>query len=472
MSKLLHIQFLRGLAALSVAFLHAQHDALSLAQRTGQTFEAFTRLPFMAGVDMFFVISGFIMVYASRPLFGKPESRGVFLARRIARIAPLYWTVTTLYLAVALAAPFVLNQPQPSGWMVIASYLFIPVMRPDGLVQPVYSLGWTLNYEMFFYVLFAAVIVLPIRSAMVSIAGASRGLALLGTFMRLPPTLAFWTDPIILEFAFGAGLGWLQSRGVTLSRSVRWALVVWGSGFSLPRVRDPAPVPLMRPLLWGMPVAMLVAAAALREDRTWAASLFTRFCAFLGDISYAIYLIHPFVIRGVEEVAVRSGLAAILGPVGFIMVALAGTVAAAFLFTGRSKDPRRRICGGGWNAPPSSRGLVCSARTSSVPSRPISPSGSSPRISAVELKSALVMNDREEQVARPGASRFRREPMPKGRRRSEPALGGRECGPSSPRDYGHAAPIRRQLGQSSPRMPANRSDRALAARRRHEADGG
>ncbi len=102
LSKLLHIQFLRGLAALSVAFLHAQHDAGSLAARTGQAFEPFTRLPFMAGVDVFFVISGFIMVYASRPLFGKPEARGIFLARRLARIAPLYWAVTTLYLAIAL----------------------------------------------------------------------------------------------------------------------------------------------------------------------------------------------------------------------------------------------------------------------------------------------------------------------------------------------------------------------------------
>ena len=189
--------------------------------------------------------------------------------------------MTTLYLAVALAAPFVLNQPQPSGWMVIASYLFIPVMRADGLVQPVYSLGWTLNYEMFFYVLFAAVIVLPIRSAMVSLLALLAALALLGTF-RLPPTLAFWTDPIILEFAFGAALGWLQSRGVTLSRWWRWALVVLGLGLLAAVGSKPGAVPLMRPLLWGLPVAMLVAAAALREDRTWAASLFTRFCAFLG----------------------------------------------------------------------------------------------------------------------------------------------------------------------------------------------
>ena len=89
MSKLLHIQFLRGLAALSVAFLHAQHDALSLAQRTGQTFEAFTRLPFMAGVDMFFVISGFIMVYASRPCSGS-RTRAVYSWRDGSRGSPRF----------------------------------------------------------------------------------------------------------------------------------------------------------------------------------------------------------------------------------------------------------------------------------------------------------------------------------------------------------------------------------------------
>jgi exopolysaccharide production protein ExoZ len=312
LSKLLHIQFLRGLAALAVAFLHAQHDAAALAIRAGDAFEAFTRFPFMAGVDVFFVISGFIMVYASRPLFGKPESRGVFLARRIARIAPLYWAVTTLYLAIAVTAPFVLNQPQPSAWLVIASYLFVPAMRADGLVQPVYSLGWTLNYEMFFYVLFAAVIALPLKTAMVRLMAILIGLALIGSIIRLPRPLAFWTDPIILEFAFGAGLGWLQSQGVTLGRTVRWTLAILALA------------------LLGIGGADL-GGATLRQDRTETVSSFTRFCAFLGDISYAIYLIHPFVIRGLGEIAIRSGVAAVIGPYGFVLVAMAGTVVAAWV---------------------------------------------------------------------------------------------------------------------------------------------
>ncbi|MET0430390.1 MAG: acyltransferase, partial [Microvirga sp.] len=91
MSKLVHVQVLRALAALSVAFLHAQHDALTLAGRAGTVLALPDRLPWMAGVDVFFVISGFIMVYSSRDLFARPGGPAVFLARRVARVVPLYW---------------------------------------------------------------------------------------------------------------------------------------------------------------------------------------------------------------------------------------------------------------------------------------------------------------------------------------------------------------------------------------------
>ena len=161
MSKLVLVQVLRAAAALSVAMLHAQHDAATLAERTGQVFAPIAAFPWEAGVDVFFVISGFIMVHASTRLFGAEGGARAFLARRIARIVPIYWAVTTLYLAVALAVPDLLNR-ELLGWpLVVASYLFIPMARPDGLVQPLYGLGWTLNYEMFFYALFAVAVRWP-----------------------------------------------------------------------------------------------------------------------------------------------------------------------------------------------------------------------------------------------------------------------------------------------------------------------
>src|SRR5918994_6603978 len=226
--KFVLLQLLRALAALSVAMLHAQHDAAALAERTGRAFAPLTAFPWEAGVDVFFVISGFIMVHASAWLFGTAEGRRVFLARRIARIVPIYWAVTTLYLAIALAAPALLNV-EFIGWKrVLASYLFIPLARPDGVVQPLYSLGWTLNYEMFFYALFALAIVLPYRRAIAALAGTLLALVALGSVVRLPEPFAFWTSPILLEFAFGLGLGHLRAQGVTIGRAAQLALATAG----------------------------------------------------------------------------------------------------------------------------------------------------------------------------------------------------------------------------------------------------
>src|SRR5207237_5929129 len=102
----------------------------------------------------------------------------MFLGRRIARIVPIYWTVTTIYLAVALSAPSLLNSEFLGAGGVLASYLFIPVTRPDGLVQPLYGLGWTLNYEMFFYVLFSLAVAWPRRRAVPALMLALAGLGL------------------------------------------------------------------------------------------------------------------------------------------------------------------------------------------------------------------------------------------------------------------------------------------------------
>ncbi|MGO4571391.1 acyltransferase family protein [Microvirga sp. 2TAF3] len=332
MSKLIHVQLLRAFAALSVAFLHAQHDAAALAARVGKSFTALDRFPWMAGVDVFFVISGFIMVHASRSLFGKPGAQGVFLARRLARIAPLYWIVTTLYLAIALVAPSLLNNDLLAPWQVLASYLFIPFERPNGLVQPLYTLGWTLNYEMFFYGLFALVLIWPRRWALSLLVGLLAGLVIIGRLIALPQPLAFWTDPIILEFAFGLGLGWLRAEGLTLSRIWRWGLAVTGIALlAMNFIGMASDLNEMRPLAWGIPAACLVAAAALGPDRPLSLNALTRFGVLTGDASYAIYLIHPFVIRGIGEIAHRTGADVILGPWGFVVLTLLSVVIAGLI---------------------------------------------------------------------------------------------------------------------------------------------
>ncbi|MFC7397023.1 acyltransferase family protein [Chelatococcus sp. GCM10030263] len=327
--RLLLVQMLRAMAASMVVVHHAQHDAEAVAAHLGLAFTRGDLLPWLSGVDIFFVISGFVMVHASANLFGRVGARRVFLTRRLIRIVPLYWIATTIYLAVALIAPRVLNSDAPSLWQIIASYLFIPFMRADGFVQPVYSLGWTLNFEMLFYFVFAAAIALPRRWA---VAAASAGLALLVAGNRYlgpwPLPLGFWGDTIVLEFALGMGLALLRAQGLRLPGLLRLALIA--AGFFLLHLdlsaADGGVVPQF--LGYGIPAAFIVAAAVLGRE-TGRPPVFERFLVALGDASYALYLLHPFAIRALGQLEARTPLGALLGPWGFVALAYLAAVALA-----------------------------------------------------------------------------------------------------------------------------------------------
>src|SRR5665213_384 len=94
------IQILRAVAALMVVLSHAQNDALREAIANGYRFTRFELLPWDSGVDLFFVISGFIMVYSSQRLFATPGAGGAFISRRLIRIVPLYWMITAIALVI------------------------------------------------------------------------------------------------------------------------------------------------------------------------------------------------------------------------------------------------------------------------------------------------------------------------------------------------------------------------------------
>ncbi len=313
---LTQVQVLRAIAAGAVALRHAQHDAATLSLQNGHVFHAWNPIPWSAGVDVFFVISGLIMVHASRQLFATPGGGRLFLSRRIARIVPLYWIVTTLYVAVALLAPTLLNQTYINARFILASYLFIPAVRPDGIVQPAYELGWTLNYEMFFYVLFAAAIALPLRWAAASVLATLTALVIAGQLAApLGEPLAFWTNPILLEFAFGVVIGVMLAQGVRFDGPRRAALVAAGLFALMLAAAYPELYRVLpRPLIYGLPAALIVAAAALGTHGSQPAGLLARWGAAAGDASYALYLLHPFVIRALRIAFWRTGLLVWLGP--------------------------------------------------------------------------------------------------------------------------------------------------------------
>lgn len=356
------IQILRAAAAAMVAVLHIQHDAAGLAARAGLAFTPATGWPWLAGVDIFFVISGFIMVHASRDLFARPGAARLFLARRLARIVPIYWLATSLYLAALLAAPAALNSARPGWGEILASYLFWPVERADGLVQPVYSLGWTLNYEMLFYGLFGAMLVLPMRKAvtataacLIALVGLGMALPMLG--VSLPTAPAFWSRPIVLEFALGMGIGLLRAEGIRLPGVARLGLAGLGlAGLALDLGSETGQTAWRAVVFHGVPAACLVAAAGLGEgrDRPSASSALSGRlrdgAVALGDASYALYLLHPFVSRALRLVVEKAGIVAVLGPWGFVALALAGSVLVAWLVHRGFERPvtraGRRVLGG------------------------------------------------------------------------------------------------------------------------------
>ena len=332
MSKLPYIQLLRAFAALCVVAFHAQSDAAAVAAGLGMEFARSELFPWLAGVDIFFVISGFIMVYASSRWFGSARAPRAFLAHRIARIVPLYWATTIAYLVVLLVTPGLLNSEYLAPYFVLASFLFIPAARPDGLVQPFYSLGWTLNYEMFFYCLFAICLAFPLRRAVPILLGALMLIVSLGkAFAPFPPPLAFWTDPIILEFAFGVALGWASVEGFFFRRPIRLGLALAGLVLLAIDLTRPGVLPaLPRPLAFGVPAALLVASAGLVSSPSRRSeNLLVRGGVILGDASYALYLLHPFVIRALRELAMRTPIGGLADPWGFVMVAVLLAVAAA-----------------------------------------------------------------------------------------------------------------------------------------------
>jgi peptidoglycan/LPS O-acetylase OafA/YrhL len=141
--------------------------------------------------------------------------------------------------------------------------------------------------------------------------------------------LRFWTDPIILEFVYGMGLGLIYAEGVRLGPVPRAVLSIAALAMLVAVVtRHGELATALRALAYGIPAAMLVAALAFGGG-DGAGRRLARAGAAVGDASYALYLIHPFVIRAGREIVWRAGLAGLIGPWTFVLLSLSGAVLAS-----------------------------------------------------------------------------------------------------------------------------------------------
>jgi peptidoglycan/LPS O-acetylase OafA/YrhL len=306
------VQVLRALAALLVVSGHTLSATGRLLQSQGRA-PPLLAFPGGFGVDLFFAISGFIMVVASGALFGKPCARRLFLTRRAIRLVPLYWAATLLYLPV-----IVLGSRGYDGNLLTAltaSLGFIPYASypADGSNNPypLYTLGWTLNYEVFFYAIFSLFIVLPRRLAL---GGVSLILLMLvvGGEIAHPQAVAlrFWTQPILLEFGFGLALAALWLGNLRLD----WRVCVLIAAAAVLFVAlDPAHLAMKeggpstsndfrRVWSWGIPAAAILLAAAFLESSRTLGGKSLAALTVLGDSSYSLYLVHPFALLALTKV--------------------------------------------------------------------------------------------------------------------------------------------------------------------------
>ncbi len=302
--KILNIQALRGLAVILVIALHLTSNEEKFAH-------GYTVLPdFLAigssGVDVFFVISGFVMVTITRGSFQEKGAISKFIYHRLTRIYPLYWFYSLLMLAV-----FWLQRETGHNTRMVditASFLLLP--QPQ---LPLLVVGWTLVHEIYFYLVFAVLLAFPQRwlLPLMLLWGAA---SIIGWLLFSPvksPLVQLITNPLTLEFIAGGMIAWCHYSGKSASRNGRLFLILaiawWLSGYGIcvKMGLTPESSGWLRVLLYGCPAAMAVFAfVAIEKSSGWQ---LPGWLIWIGDASFSIYLSHLLVIASIGRIWEKFG---------------------------------------------------------------------------------------------------------------------------------------------------------------------
>jgi exopolysaccharide production protein ExoZ len=285
-----NIQVLRGIACLFVVLYHTSADE----SRFGMPFQPlhFVQWFGYAGVDLFFVISGFIIASSNRVNLGRPGRLPKYLVRRLWRIYPTYWAALAIVTGL---------------WAVIAPHLFESItareivetvaLLPQQPMPRLIPAAWSLSYELMFYLVFASLFLLPRRFA-------GGVLLIWGVVVLSVPLIGYKPanrfaalsfNPYVLEFLAGAAVAWrpLRLSGRTALAAVAVAGAWCPLAFLALNPADPIVVAgdlSLRALVFG-PAFLLVVLAAAGWERG-GGRLRLGPLAALGDASYSVYLAH------------------------------------------------------------------------------------------------------------------------------------------------------------------------------------
>jgi exopolysaccharide production protein ExoZ len=311
-NKLTWVQALRGIAAFMVVMVHSR--SVLEGSATGKFLADHVMFPLGMGVDLFFIISGFLMVWTTRDFDGSATYAWHFVAKRIARIWPLFAIVTPIALVTehglhGLLEPAVL-------FPYLEGLAFIPHdPRASGIYfHMAVGVAWTLCFECYFYAVFAAcmlfgrsryaavalwfaltLIVIPLARGGFSLNVAAQPLVTWSRYANLA------INPIVWDFVIGMLGGWLYGTGFSVARPwIIHALVIGSLTLLLTGWHRLGMVNFFGPHGWGVPLAILFLAAVMLAKI--GAIRVPAWSVWMGNLSYSLYLIHVSVFEILQRI--------------------------------------------------------------------------------------------------------------------------------------------------------------------------
>ncbi len=334
--KLNSIQMLRAFAALLVVYTHSVAQMAIFAPSWQLRTPVFISMATF-GVDLFFVISGFIIYLSAERLNGRSPARS-FLWHRFRRINPAYYAAVLLTMITWMPSLLRHQRPPVTGWQLLSWTILLPL--PGDPARAI-SQAWTLSFEWFFYLLFSLLVLLRVRRKGWILCSCLGGLSLLGWLLRsdLTGLAIFYTDPLLLEFLLGVAIGiiyqrWSPGRKVALCLLVPGIVLgllfmLTGFGNSQAVLAPPPPLRYLHAICWGSAAALVVAGCVFLEKTGTSPRLFRhRAILLLGDASYSIYLFHLLVLGLIAAIYLRVGFflnADVLIPIHAV-IAVAGSL--------------------------------------------------------------------------------------------------------------------------------------------------
>ncbi|NWJ50445.1 MAG: acyltransferase [Bacteroidetes bacterium] len=305
------IQLLRGIAALLVCFFHMKALLNTSAMRYGTMLFGSGSI----GVQIFFIISGFIMVYTTRKSDGTPHYVKNFLIKRLIRVVPLYYIMVLFWLVVyERSLSFFVEEPLT----ILKTFCFIPLFNsPLGPAygMPPLKVGWSLNYEVLFYIIFGlslflkryrwTMLLVVFTTLVVFIPLIFKGYVNFIPSVNYDFKLSYFlllTNPILIFFIVGVLLGLIYNSSFIIKSKVLQIVLVLISlvYFFLLYFR-------VSLFLNGFFISMFSSTFLVFSLLLFNKGIGIRvpsFLVYLGDMSYSLYLVHPIVIIGLPSLLV------------------------------------------------------------------------------------------------------------------------------------------------------------------------